>query len=95
MRWELKTLEIDRPGSPTSSFSFELHLSQAQPGAGIVVGDGVVLTRIGKVLVNRETELRASLLAAGVDSQDFMQGLRQRVMNEAAKPAWAQAVALA
>jgi hypothetical protein len=83
MRWELKTLEIDRPGSPTSSFSFELHLSQARPGAGIVVGDGVVLTRIGKVLVNREPELRTSLHAAGIDSQDFLEGLRSRVLIEA------------
>ena len=90
MRWDLKNLEIDRPGSPTSSFSFELHLEQASPGYRIVAGDGVVLTRIGKVLVNREPELRHSLTAAGVDSQEFIRGLHDRVLGEAAKPHWAQ-----
>ena len=95
MRWDLKSLEIDRPGSPTSSFSFELHLEQASPGYRIVAGDGVVLTRIGKVLVNREPELRQSVVDAGVDSQEFMQGLRDRVLGEAAKPQWAQTIGAA
>jgi hypothetical protein len=93
MRWDVKNLEIDRPGSPTSSFSFELHLEQAPPGARIVAGDGVVLTRIGKVLVNREPELRHSLSRAGVDSQEFLHGLRTQVLSAADKPA--QAVASA
>jgi hypothetical protein len=76
-------LDIDRPGSPASSFSFELYVPKAEPGRRILAGDGVVLTRLGRVLVNRETEIDNNLRDAGIDSSEFLTELRDRVLREA------------
>lgn len=86
MGWDLTQLDIDRPGSPASSFSFELQLPQAQPGRRILHGDGVVLTRLGRVLVNREQELDSSLRSAGVDSAAALNELRERALGAAQPP---------
>ena len=85
MSWNLTQLEVEQPGSPASSFSFELHLPQGRSGQRIVAGDGVVLTRLNRVMVNRERELLRSLLAAGADSESVLLELRERVLT-AARP---------
>jgi hypothetical protein len=83
MGWDLTEINVDRPGSPASSFSFELRLPEAEPGQRILHGDGVVLTRLGRVLVNRERELDNQLRTAGVDSFAALSELRSRALTAA------------
>ena len=85
MKWEMTEFKLDTNGAQSRSFQFELALANgANPARETIRGDGVVLAG-GRVLFNRQAELKRIMSRSGADGETLLTILSGEVARKSSK----------
>ena len=88
MGWELTTFEFENNGELARVFRYEARINTTEsPDALVLSGDGLLLNG-GRIRLNREETVIDELTRHGVNAQQFLHDLQQRIAGHgmAARP---------
>lgn len=81
MGWQLTNFQIERHGEMAQVFHLEVSLLQADnQHDGMIMCDGLVLAN-GRVHLNREDRIKASVSQAGLNPHEFIEMLVGAVLS--------------